>query len=141
MAENEVKRTYKGGVFRSLFNNDEKLLELYNALMDRNYSEGTPIKIITLGNVIFNEIKNDVAFIIDDRFVILTEHHSTLSLNFPLNMLCYLGKEYKKTSFGKDIFSTRLKKIPTPAPIDKTFAYSSLVCCNYGRGRGIFKLQ
>ena len=64
--------------------------------------------------MIFNEIKNDVAFIIDDRFIILTEHQSTLSPNFPLRMLCYLGKEYEKTSFGKDIFSTRLKKIPTP---------------------------
>lgn len=114
MAENEIKRTYKDGVFRSLFNNEEKLLELYNALTDRNYPEGTPIKIITLDNVIFNEIKNDVAFIIDDRFIILTEHQSTLSPNFPLRMLCYLGKEYEKTSFSKDIFSTRLKKIPTP---------------------------
>lgn len=94
--------------------NEEKLLELYNALTDRNYPEGTPIKIITLDNVIFNEIKNDVAFIIDDRFIILTEHQSTLSPNFPLRMLCYLGKEYEKTSFSKDIFSTRLKKIPTP---------------------------
>lgn len=64
--------------------------------------------------MIFNEIKNDVAFIIDDRFIILTEHQSTRSPNFPLRMLCYLGKEYEKTSFSKDIFSTRLKKIPTP---------------------------
>ena len=56
-------------------------------------------------------------------------------------MRCYLGKKYEKTSFSKDIFIARLKKIPTPAPLDKAFAYSSLVCCNYDRGRGIFKLQ
>ena len=35
-------------VFANKKINEEKLLELYNALSGRNYPEGTPIKIITL---------------------------------------------------------------------------------------------
>ena len=114
MTGKEVKRTYKDGMFRSLFNNEEKLLELYNAISGRDYPEGTPIKIITLDNVFFKEIKNDIAFIIDDKFIILTEHQSTLSPNFPLRMFCYLGKEYEKECFSEAVYSKRLVQIPTP---------------------------
>lgn len=114
MAENDVNRKFKDGVFRGVFNNKEKLLELYNALSDKEYPEGTPIEIVTLDNVIFNEIKNDIAFIIDDRFIILTEHQSTKSPNFPLRMLCYLAKEYEKKYYSDAIYSTRLVTIPTP---------------------------
>ncbi len=114
MAENEINRKYKDGMFRSLFNNEEKLLELYNALSDKKYPIGTPIKIITLDNVFFKEIKNDIAFIIDDRFIILTEHQSTLSPNFPLRMFCYLGKEYERVCYSDAVYSKRLVHIPTP---------------------------
>jgi len=114
MTESNVNRMFKDGVFRTLFNDEEKLLELYNALSNRNYPEGTPIEIVTLDNVIFNEIKNDIAFIIDDRFIILTEHQSTKSPNFPLRMLCYLAKEYEKKYYSDAIYSTRLVTLPTP---------------------------
>ncbi len=114
MSENKINRNYKDGVFRSLFNNEERLLELYNVLSDKKYPEGTPIKIITLNNVFFREIKNDIAFIIEDRFIILTEHQSTLSPNFPLRMLCYLGKEYEKECYSDAVYSKRLVTIPTP---------------------------
>lgn len=114
MTDNDVNRKYKDGVFRTLFNDEEKLLELYNALSNRNYPQGTPIEIVTLDNVIFNEIKNDIAFIIDDRFIILTEHQSTKSPNFPLRMFCYLAKEYEKKYYSDAIYSTRLVTIPTP---------------------------
>ena len=114
MKNNTIKRNYKDGIFRTLFNNEEKLLELYNALSGRNYSLGTPVKIVTLDNVIFNEIKNDVAFVIDDRFIILAEHQSTLSPNFPLRMFCYLGKEYEKLSYSEVVYSKRPVYIPTP---------------------------
>ncbi|MBQ3612335.1 MAG: hypothetical protein IJA01_08720 [Firmicutes bacterium] len=114
MTGSDVNRKFKDGVFRTLFNDEEKLLELYNALSNRNYPEGTPIEIVTLDNVIFNEIKNDIAFIIDDRFIILTEHQSTKSPNFPLRMLCYLAKEYEKKYYSDAIYSTRLVTLPTP---------------------------
>lgn len=114
MTENNVNRKFKDGMFRSLFNNKEKLLELYSALSEKEYPEETPVKIITLDNVFFSEIKNDIAFIIDDRFIILTEHQSTLSPNFPLRMFCYLAKEYEKESYSDAVYSKRLVKIPTP---------------------------
>ncbi len=114
MTESNVNRMFKDGVFRTLFNDEEKLLELYNALSEKEYPKETPVRIITLDNVFFREIKNDIAFIIDDKFIILTEHQSTLSPNFPLRMFCYLAKEYEKESYSDAIYSKRLVTIPTP---------------------------
>ena len=34
----QIKRTYKEGVFSKVFNDKESLIELYNALSGRNYS-------------------------------------------------------------------------------------------------------
>lgn len=114
MTIDEVSRTYKDGIFRSLFNDEEKLLELYNAVSGRNYPKGTPVQIVTLENAVFNGLKNDLAFIIDNKFIVLTEQQSTLSPNYPLRMICYLAEEYKKLAYSKIIYSKVLVTIPTP---------------------------
>ncbi|MCI7300968.1 MAG: hypothetical protein SOR93_19690, partial [Clostridiales Family XIII bacterium] len=67
----KAKQTYKDSVFRKLFHDKEKILELYNALSGRNYSSDTEIQIVTLEDVIFGDRKNDLAFIIDGRLIIL----------------------------------------------------------------------
>lgn len=110
----KAKRNYKDGIFRSLFNDKKALLELYNALSGSEYPENTEIQIVTLDNIIFNGIKNDLAFIIDNRFVVLTEQQSTMSPNFPLRLFCYLAKVYEKIAESKDVYST--KRIELPAP-------------------------
>ena len=46
--EDATIRTYKDTVFRLLFNNREKMLELYNALYDTNYPPETPVDINTI---------------------------------------------------------------------------------------------
>ena len=114
MAIDDTSRTYKDGIFRSLFNDEDKLLELYNAVSGSNYPKGTPIQIVTLENAIFNGLKNDLAFIIDKKFIVLTEQQSTLSPNYPLRMICYLAEEYKKLAYSKIIYSKVLVEIPTP---------------------------
>ena len=109
-----IKRNYKDGIFRSLFNDEKVLLELYSALSGKDYPKDTPVEIVTLENVIFNDIKDDLAFIVDNRFIILTEHQSTLCPNIPVRMFCYLAKEYEKMVSRNSVFSTTLEKIPTP---------------------------
>ncbi len=110
----KAKRTYKDGVFRTLFNDEEKLLELYNALSGNNYPKDTKIKIITLDGTIFGDLKNDLAFLIDDRLIVLAEHQATDNPNMPLRMFCYLAREYEKLAFSRGIYSTRQILIPAP---------------------------
>ena len=114
MVRETVNRKYKDGIFRSLFNSEEKLIELYNALSGSNYAADTPVRIVTLDNVIFTGIKNDIAFVIEDKFIVLTEHQSTLSPNFPLRLFCYLAREYEKLCYTDAVYSKRQVKIPRP---------------------------
>lgn len=114
MGEEKVKRNYKDSVFRSLFNNEKELLSLYNALTGKNYPEDTEIEIVTLDNAVYNDLKNDLAFVINKKFINLTEHQSTISPNMPLRFLEYISKEYQKMHFSRDIYSEKTVDIPTP---------------------------
>ena len=135
MGEEKVKRNYKDSIFRSLFNNEKELLSLYNALTGKNYPEGTEIEIVTLDNAVFDSKKNDLAFIVDKKFINLTEHQSTLSPNMPLRFLEYIAKEYQKLHFSNAVYSEVLVKLPTPefyvlyngtkdAPLEQTLKLS-----------------
>ena len=114
MKELNVKRNHKDGAFRALFKDTEELRKLYNALSDSNYSKGTEIKIVTIEDVLLGDMKNDLAFIIDNKLIILIEHQSTINPNMPLRMLCYIARQYEKLAFTNRIYSTRLVQIPTP---------------------------
>ena len=109
-----VKRTYKDGMFRMLFNDKEKLIELYNALTDSSCDKDTEVEIVTLDDAIFGDIKNDLAFIIDGHYLILAEHQSTINPNIPLRMLSYSIREYEKQGLMRKLYSRRLVKIATP---------------------------
>ncbi len=110
----KLKWNHKDGIFRRLFNDKEKLLELYNAISGTHYPKGTKIEIVTLDNVIFGDRKNDLAFILGDRLIILIDHQSTYCPNMPLRMLEYIAREYETLFFSSEIYSSRLLRIPTP---------------------------
>ena len=74
-----VNREYKNSVFTTLFNDAEILLSLYNALSGSDLPLDTPVEIATLEDVLFNYRRNDVAFVLGDKIVILMEHQSSIS--------------------------------------------------------------
>ena len=94
--EQEVKRTYKDSVFVTIFHEKAKLIELYNALFDTNYDESAPIDIVTIKDVLFRTLKNDVAFVLGGRFVVLVEHQSSINENMPLRDLMYISTVLKR---------------------------------------------
>ena len=137
---NKVKRNYKDSVFRRLFENKEALIELYNALSGRNYSTETDLEIITLENSIFGDMKNDLAFIIDGRFIILIEHQSTVSPNLPFREFIYLAKEYERLFFSADVYSKEKIRLLVPElyvfyngtedrPVEEELKLSDSFCC------------
>ena len=114
MTETQPNRNHKDSVFTMLFSDPPAALELYNAVTGQNYPPDTKIEIVTLSNAIFKGQLNDVAFVVDDRLVVLMEHQSTINNNIPLRMLMYLGREYERITKGKDLYREKLIKIPAP---------------------------
>jgi len=114
MTETQTNRNHKSSVFTMLFSDPPAALELYNAVTGQNYPPDTKIEIVTLSNALFKGQLNDVAFVVDDRLIVLMEHQSTINNNIPLRMLMYLGREYERITKGKDLYREKLIKIPAP---------------------------
>ena len=111
-------RKHKDSGFTDLFTNDEtarkNVLELYNALFDTNYTDEEIIKMVTLDQVLFMNFKNDVAFMVDNRRIVLSEHQSTVNENLPLRHLMYIAREYEKIIPVKKRYQSKVIPIPTP---------------------------
>ena len=108
----EVKRTYKDSVFVTIFHDKSKLIELYNALFDTNYDESAPIDIVTIKDVLFRTLKNDVAFVLGGRFVVLVEHQSSINENMPLRDLMYISTVLKRMIDTTRLYREKRLMIP-----------------------------
>jgi len=110
----KAKRNHKNSVFSSLFSDPDILRELYSAIEGVTISPDISIKINTLKNVLFNSQINDLSFIIDNRFVVLIEHQSTINNNIPLRLLMYIARVYEKIVNKRKRYQSKLEKIPKP---------------------------
>lgn len=108
-----VKRNYKDTVFRMLFSDKNMLLLLYNAINGTNYTDPEVLTITTLENAVYMTVKNDVSCMVDMKLD-LYEHQSTINPNMPLRDLDYISNTFAKFYSGKDIYSTKLIKLPNP---------------------------
>lgn len=106
-------REYKSRLFVMLFNDRERLLELYNAVSGRDYRDPGSLTINTLENAIYLSMKNDISFLIHFRLS-LYEHQSTYNPNMPLRFLFYLADLYSAMTQGKNRYGVTRISLPTP---------------------------
>jgi hypothetical protein len=109
-----VNREYKDSVFSMLFNDKERLLELYNAIYGTNYTDKNDITMNTLQNVLFMGRKNDKSFLFHGVEVVVVEHQSSVNDNMALRMLPYITRIYERMLTGKDIYSRKRVMVPWP---------------------------
>ena len=108
----EFERNYKDTVFVTVFHEKAKLIELYNAIFDTDYDENTAIDIVTIKDVLFRTLKNDVSFVLDKRFVVLVEHQSSINGNLPLRDLLYMSTVLKRMIDTKQLYREKTLRIP-----------------------------
>ena len=105
--DEKANKGYKDTAFRMLFGNESKSAELYNAISGTNYGADA-ITMTTLQNPLFvGGLRNDVSFSIEDKFVILCEHQSTISPNIPIRFLWYVAEIYKNRIDKKSIYKAK----------------------------------
>ena len=108
-----VNRTYKSTLFIMLFQDKNNLLELYNAISGKHYTDPGILEINTLENAIYMTVKNDISFLIDGRLS-LYEHQSTYNPNLPLRFLIYIAKLYSRMTRNANLYGTKVIRIPPP---------------------------
>jgi len=112
-----VNREIKDGLFKLLFETPENAAELYTALTDEP-CRPDEIQVITITTVISGKIKNDLAFVVRGRVMVIGEHMSSPYANMPIRLLMYVGQLYDKwvkmRGEEKFIYGSKPYKIPTP---------------------------
>jgi len=113
-SDSSLNRTYKDSVFRKLFNNKENALNLYNALTGQNLSKDADLRFTTLEDVIYKTRKNDISFLLENVFIILFEHQSTINENMSIRDLIYYTATIQKMFKNKKFYDEEKIFIPRP---------------------------
>ncbi|MDE5950479.1 MAG: Rpn family recombination-promoting nuclease/putative transposase, partial [Acetatifactor sp.] len=106
-------REVKDSAFTTFFGEPENASELYAALGDTEVSP-EDITYVTLEGVLFIARKNDLAFTVKNRVLVISEHQSTINENMPLRDLLYLGRTLEKLLDEKNLYRRKMVSIPTP---------------------------
>ena len=109
----KVADDYKDRLFRMIFNDKEKLLELYNAMNRPDYTDASELQVVTLENAIYLSMKNDVAYVLHDE-LFLYEQQSTKNANMPLRCLFYASDTYSILVKDKNLYVTKMLPLPSP---------------------------
>ena len=114
----KLNKKYKDRLFCLLFGNEEykeNILSLYNALCNTAHTDVNDIKLYTIDNVIYIEMKNDVSILLDS-YLHLWEQQSSYNPNMPLRGLMYFGELYSGyiETNELNLYGSRLLQIPTP---------------------------
>lgn len=111
-------RRYKDVLFRRVFKEKQDLLDLYNALNGSTYQDPEELEVVTMEDVIFMKMKNDLSFMIGNTLN-LYEHQSTWNPNMPLRGLLYFAQQFEGllASRNDDIYSKKQIDLPTPVYI------------------------
>lgn len=110
-----IKQNVKDSVFTDFFRDPKNVFKLFTELHPEatDVSE-TDVDIITLTNVMVNEMYNDLGFIVRDRLIILVEAQTTWTINIIPRVLLYLGETLKEyfERVGANLYGTAKVNVP-----------------------------
>ena len=111
----DANAQYRDSVFRSFFNEPTRLLSLCNAVLGTNYDDPSKLEINTLEGIFFDSRKNDISCSIDDQFLVLVEHQSSVNNNMPFRFLAYVTELLNKLVTDKrKLYKEQLIRFPAP---------------------------
>ena len=106
---------YRDSVFRSFFNDQTRLLSLCNAVLGTNYTNPDELNINTLEGIFFDKQKNDISCSIDNHFLVLIEHQTSVNNNMPFRCLSYVAELLNNLIKNKHkLYHKGLIKFPRP---------------------------
>lgn len=118
-----VNSKYKDRLFSFIFGNAQRkdwTLSLYNAVNHSSYTNPEDITIMTMEDVLYMGMKNDLSFLITN-IINMYEQQSSYNPNMPVRKLMYAARMYDRFIHQNrlNIYGTKL--IPLPVPKLVTF--------------------
>ena len=89
--KDKTGKQYRDTVFRTLFHDKKRAIELCNDVAGTAYPEDTPVELCSLDSSSSLLARyNDVAFAIGNQLIVMCEHQSSINPNMPLRFLPYI---------------------------------------------------
>jgi len=97
-----AKKKAQDSLFRSIFKDRVRLLELYNAINNEDffYSDPQAIELIDPDYYSSLAVRNEIAFIIDNRLIII-ENQMSIDADAPSRMFSYFSNIYEEMLNGR----------------------------------------
>ena len=112
-----MKREIKASVFTDLFGEPRYAILLYRFLHPEDVdATESDVEVVTIENILTDNVKNDLGLLIGDRFLILVEHQEKLDPNMPLRAYVYIAHSYNEYLKTHNIDLHSGKKINLPKP-------------------------
>ena len=106
-------REVKSDAFTTYFSNPKNAAQLYTAL-DGVEARPEEIHYTTLEGVLFVARKNDLAFTVQNKVLVISEHQATVNLNMPLRSVIYYGRTMERMLENDKLYRRKRILIPTP---------------------------
>lgn len=107
-----INTKYKDRLFSFIFGRPERkewTLSLYNAVNGSSHTDPEEIEIVTMEDILYMGMKNDMSFLITDT-ANMYEQQSTYNPNMPVRKLMYAARLYDRYIHVNrlNIYSTKL---------------------------------
>ncbi|MCM1540748.1 MAG: hypothetical protein NC121_05745 [Blautia sp.] len=106
-------REVKSSAFTTYFSDPRNAAQLYAALAGMEVKP-EEIQFTTLESVLFVARKNDLAFTVRNKVLVISEHQSTINVNMPLRSVVYYGRTMEKLVENDKLYQRKRIRIPTP---------------------------
>ena len=110
----EPQRNHKDSTFCLLFSEPARAIELYNAVTGENLPPDTELTYTTLKNAIYIDRNNDLSFVVNDRYLVMSECQSTINRNIPMRCLGYVNRILENLAGREVLYGRNLVKFPAP---------------------------
>ena len=108
------QRNHKDSTFCLLFSEPQRAIELYNAVTGENLPPDTELTYTTLKNAIYIDRNNDLSFVVNDRYLVMSECQSTVNRNIPMRCLGYVNRTLENLAGREGLYGRHLVKFPAP---------------------------
>jgi hypothetical protein len=114
-AQQKSDGKFKDTLFRALFHEEGRALELCNAVANTNFTTDDDLRIFSFGDKSITRRNNDLAMVINNQLLAMKEHQGTLNPNMPVRFLPYVSDIlYMWIPNKRALYRNKLVTIPTP---------------------------
>ena len=117
LGKQTLNREIKSDVFTDLFSAPKNMFKLYQEFHPEDKTATVDdVKLVTLTNVLADNMYNDLGFRVGDRLIILVEHQSTWTENIVVRIFLYVAQSIKDFIDEQKLNLYSGKKVKLPKP-------------------------